>query len=87
MTRIRSFILSAVVLFSLATSAFAQEKVKPDSSLWNPEVVAKLAGSQVGFQNWAEGGVNSFAFSFGIAGKAEREKAGWHQKTTGKLCF
>ena len=87
MTRIRSFILSAVVLFSLATSAFAQEKVKPDSSLWNPEVVAKLAGSQVGFQNWAEGGVNSFAFSVGIDGKAERDKAGWHQKTTGKLSF
>ena len=65
----------------------AQQKASPDSSLWAPEVVGKLSGSQAGFQNWAEGGVNTFAFSVGIDGKAERNKAGWHQKTTGKLSF
>ena len=70
-----------------SSPVFAQTPAKPDSSLWKPEAIGKLAGSQAGFQNWAEGGVNTFAFSVGIDGKAERQKSGWHQKSTAKLSF
>ena len=66
-----------------------QNVASPDSSLgqWSPEVVGRLAGSQVGFQNWAEGGVNTLAFSVGVDGKTERDRGGWQQKIAGKLSF
>lgn len=61
----------------------------PDSTkgLRKSEVIGRLAGSQVGFQNWAEGGVNTLAFSLGLDGETERERGGWKQKMGAKLSF
>jgi len=80
--------LSFVVMPTLGQNAAAPpETVEVDPEIWKPEVIGKLAGSQAGFQNWAEGGVNTLAFTMGIDGKAERLKNGWNQKLTTKLNY
>ncbi|GMQ82096.1 MAG: DUF3078 domain-containing protein [Rhodothermia bacterium] len=59
----------------MATTVMAQDQVATDSvdaAAWKPSIIAKVSGSQVGFQNWAEGGVNTLGLNLGIDGKLER---------------
>lgn len=75
----------AVVLCGLiwmATTVMAQAQVATDSAdapTWKPSLIAKVSGSQVGFQNWAEGGVNTFSLNLGVDGKLERVSGAWSQ--------
>jgi len=92
MMRLRSTLilpLIACLALSATTTVAAQdaEADEADPSLWIPTVIGKLAGSQAGFQNWAEGGVNTLAFSVGLDGKAERTKSSWRQIHEGRLSF
>lgn len=69
-------------------SSLAQEADQvEDPAAWKKDLIGKLAGSQAGFQNWAEGGVNTLAFSSGLDGAAERTSGGWHQKYQSRLAF
>ncbi len=82
----RIFLL--VLLTSLVSSeVLAQENEQVDPTKWKPLLVGKLAGSQAGFQNWAEGGVNTLAFSLGLDGRAERTRNGWMLKHEVRLSF
>jgi len=85
----KNILLLFVTLISLCNVVLAQETVPPDPdpAAWSPSIIGKLAGSQAGFQNWAEGGVNTLAFSVGLDGKAERNSSGWQQIHEGRLTF
>ncbi|MDA1028160.1 MAG: DUF3078 domain-containing protein [Bacteroidetes bacterium] len=72
---------------TLSQLSFAQTAPDSTKGLWKSEVIGRLAGSQVGFQNWAEGGVNTLAFSVGIDGNTEVDRGGWQQKLDAKLRF
>ena len=37
-----------------------------DAAAWKPSLIAKVAGAQVGFQNWAEGGVNTLGLNLNV---------------------
>lgn len=58
-----------------------------DSTAWKTTLVGKLAGSQAGFHNWAEGGVNTLAFSSGLDGRAEKEANRWSHQYDMRLTF
>lgn len=80
----------ALLVFLLARPTLAQEAPAPpapDPALWKSSLTAKLAGSQASFQNWAEGGVNTLAFSSGLDGKWERTKRGWNQVYESRFAF
>lgn len=85
MTRFGLLLLVVGLGFNQPSSA----QTAPDSTkgLWKSEAIGRLAGSQVGFQNWAEGGVNTLAISLGIDGSSEVDRGGWQQKFAAKLGF
>lgn len=67
---------SVFLLLTVLTSvsAFAQD-APPEN--WTKELTGKISATQAGFDNWAEGGINSLAFSSGIDGKAENVHGAW----------
>ena len=74
----------SIGLFAPATFAqdAPEEEVPPG---WRKGVVAKLAGSQVGFSNWQGGGINSLAFTAGVEGEAKKESEKWQQAANIRL--
>lgn len=82
----RFFLLVALTVL-VSSQVLAQENEQVDPAKWMPLLVGKLAGSQAGFQNWAEGGVNTLALSLGLDGRAERTRNGWMQKHEVRLSF
>ncbi len=74
----------SIGLFAPAT--FAQDAPEePVPPGWRTGVIAKLAGSQVGFSNWQGGGINSLAFTAGIEGEAKNESETWKQTAVLRL--
>ena len=81
-------LLLAFFLMVFSRSTFAQEATPPvDPAAWKSDLTAKLAGSQASFQNWAEGGVNTLAFSSGLDGRWERTRRGWGQRYDMRMNF
>ncbi len=74
-----------VAFFLNTTSAMAQDA--PPPSGWKKSVIGKVAGTQVGFQDWQGGGVNSLALSTGVDGTATRVSGRLEQKHELKLSF
>ena len=54
---------------------------------WNTSLISRLAGSQAGFSNWAEGGINTLALSLGLEGKAMQTVGSWAQTHELRLTF
>ncbi len=81
------YFLLVVLTVLVSSQVLAQENEQVDPAKWMPLLVGKLAGSQAGFQNWAEGGVNTLALSLGLDGRAERTRNGWMQKHEVRLSF
>ncbi len=81
------FILLVLLTLFVSPRVLAQTNEQVDPARWAPNLIGKLAGSQAGFQNWAEGGVNTLAFSLGLDGRAERTRNGWMQKHEARLSF
>ena len=69
--------LLAILTVQVAVAQDAEEEVVPGK--WYNSLVARLAGSQVGFQNWAGGGINSLSASAGLDGKAQMTNASLKQ--------
>lgn len=79
-------VVSQVVVFQ----ASAQEQDAPvaaNPSAWVRSATGTISGSQAGFQNWAEGGVNTLALSLGLNGTAARTAGIWSQKHTLRLTY
>ncbi len=74
--------LSVFLLLLIASPsiAWAQDTAEADSTAWEKNLVALLAGSQASYDNWAEGGVNSLAFTASLNGGAARTTTSWIQK-------
>lgn len=60
---------------------------RADTSLWVNDLTAHVSGTQAGFQNWAEGGVNTLALSLGLDGQSAKDYGAWAQKHTYRLSF
>lgn len=74
-------VFCALVLF--AAPAQAQEV----DTTWTKTMVGRLSGAQAGFSNWAEGGVNTLAFTVGLDGKAVRVTESWQQQHELRFSF
>ena len=63
------------------------DAVPVDTTMWAHDLTANLSGTQAGFQNWAEGGVNTLALSVGLNGQSSKDYGAWAQKHTYRLSF
>ncbi|MFT5144458.1 MAG: hypothetical protein ACI80V_001677 [Rhodothermales bacterium] len=80
----RSVLLALVLTFS-ATAAQAQDSTAVPT--WTKSLTGQLSGAQAGFTNWAEGGVNTLALTFGVDGSAENTQGMWSQIYDIRLTF
>ena len=78
--------LLAVILM-VPTKVFAQDEAEVDSTAWQKSIVAILAGSQASYDNWAEGGINSVAFTASLNGDFSRTTQSWIQKHEMRLAL
>ncbi len=81
-TKSLAILLALVLVAPAALAQDAPEEVPPG---WRTGVLAKLAGSQVGFSNWQGGGINSLAFTAGLEGEAKKESDKWKQAANLRL--
>ena len=78
--------MAATLVAMTGTPTYGQDAAD-STAAWKTNAIVRLAGSQVGFQNWQGGGVNSVAFSAGLDGTAERASGRLEQKHTLKLAL
>lgn len=84
----RFSLLLAVLGLLVAASAQAQDATDTDSiGVWDTGLAGKLTATQTGFQNWNQGGVNSFAFGIGVDGSAAHTSGRWTQEHGLRLSF
>ncbi len=83
----RSFWLGAVLALLFGTPAAAQQAPADTAAAWKTSLIGKLSASQAGYENWAEGGVNTLAFTVSLGGKASRATGRWKQTYQGRLAF
>ena len=70
----RFFLSIFILLCSIALPVFAQEEeAVEDSTAWQTDLTAILAGSQASYDNWVEGGINSVAFTASLNGNANKD--------------
>lgn len=65
-------------------SSLAQDA---DTTAWEKNLIGNASLTQVGFQNWSEGGVNSLAISTGIDGTFSRISGPWEQTHEARLAY
>lgn len=91
-------LLTALLLAAAcsAPAAYAQDDPAqgdapaPDTLLappWSLSLGGKLSAAQSAYSNWTEGGINTFAFTTGLSGAAEREGDLWVQTYEARLAF
>ncbi|MEM8560257.1 MAG: DUF3078 domain-containing protein [Bacteroidota bacterium] len=70
----RTTLLALLLAALLPLTAFAQEEDEPltEADGWQSSLVGTLAGSQAAYDNWAEGGINSIAFTAQADGLFQR---------------
>ncbi len=77
-----------ILLFLIpVTSVWAQDEAETDSTAWKKSLGALLSGSQASYDNWAEGGINSLAFTASLNGTATRKTTSWNQKHEMRLAL
>lgn len=76
--------LFVVGMCSFGNQAIAQDT---DSTTWSKSLIGKAALTQVGFQNWSEGGVNTLAVSTGIDGTFSNTSGRWEQTHQIRLAY
>lgn len=75
--RIFCLFVSLILLSALANEATAQDAAEADTTGWQTEATASLNGSQASYNNWAEGGINSLAFTASVTGNAKKISENW----------
>lgn len=72
--------MAALVLAMLhSDGATAQEADTLALPQWTIDLAGKLGGSQAGYRNWTEGGINSLAANAQLTGNFERLSPEWRQ--------
>ncbi len=82
----RLALIFALVLVS-ARPALVRAQAADSTQTWHTSVLGNLSATQVGFQNWQGGGINSLAMSAGVDGAAERATDQWQQKYEMRLAL
>ncbi len=88
--KLTSWNLAYILIFVfvlMPSSAWAQDEAEVDSTAWQKNLVALLAGSQASYDNWAEGGINSLAFTASLNGDFQRTTTSWIQKHEMRLAL
>lgn len=57
------------------------------TSVWQNDLISKISFSQLGFQNWEEGGLNTLSTVTGLEGKITRDIGSWAQTYEINLSF
>lgn len=76
-----------LIFFLTAISLFSQEPPPPPQYGWQKEVVGNLSFTQANFDNWVQGGENSWAWQTDVNAKFidDQPKINW--ANTGKISF
>jgi hypothetical protein len=84
----RGSILFGITVFLLITSftSFAQSEDKAEYG-WKNELVGNLNFTQTKFDNWAQGGEDTFAWQLNINGKAKRLEGIYDWANSGKIAY
>ncbi len=82
-----TFTLTLTFALVGARPALVRAQAADSAKAWQTNVLGNLSATQVGFQNWQGGGVNSLAMSAGIDGTAERVSDQWQQKYEMRLAL
>lgn len=56
-----------------------EEVTEVDTTSWETSLVGRIGGSQTGFHNWAEGGVDAMSITTNLQGKAVNAANSWKQ--------
>lgn len=75
-----------ILFFVTAIAANAQEKDAPKYG-WQKSMVTGINLTQTSFDNWAQGGENSFAWQVNLNFKFINDQAQWNWANTGKLTY
>lgn len=86
-TRLVCLLLATLCLHLSAPSAHAQEADTVIYPVWENELAGRFSASQVGFQNWAEGGVNSLSAKSLISGEFVRKSVEWTHTYETRFAF
>ena len=73
-------------VLTFAPRAWAQQ-AETDTTGWQKDLTAILAGSQASYNNWAEGGINSLAFAANLNGHAKKVTTNWLMNHELRLAF
>lgn len=82
--------LLLLVTLQSATASTDEDSVQvatPAPKPWQVNMVTRLAASQTGSQNWAEGGANTLATTLGLDGKITFRSESWAQNHEIKLAI
>lgn len=71
--------LVLIASLAVATSVAAQDADTTTYPLWDIDLTSQLRGSQAGYQNWTEGGINSLAAATQLNSAFKRTSANWLQ--------
>jgi hypothetical protein len=64
-----------------------EEVSDADTTGWETSLVGRIGGSQTGFHNWAEGGVNALSMSSTLMGKASSVSNAWRQTHESRMAI
>ena len=86
-------LLFVTLLFGIPTSAVAGGLADDDSldtppvevGPWKIDLLGRLSATQIGSQNWAEGGANTLASTLAFESKIVRKSKNWNQTHETKL--
>ncbi len=83
----KKFLASVVILlFVSAIAIHAQEKEAPKYG-WQKSMVTGINLTQTSFDNWAQGGENSFAWQANLNFKFVNDQEKWNWSNTGKFTY
>lgn len=85
--RIGCRLLLLIVGVAFANSVTAQDADTTTYPVWDIDLTSRLNGSQAGYQNWTEGGINSLAAATQLNGAFKRTSANWLQQYETRLAI
>ena len=83
-------VLSCLIIFMVVAvpDTQAQDDLEvPEDSTWNASLTGKLSGSQVAYNNWQEGGLNTLSVTSSVDGQFVRGGEHWIQTYELRLTF
>ncbi|NND70425.1 MAG: DUF3078 domain-containing protein [Rhodothermales bacterium] len=84
-TTVKTLLLFFVTTMVVSSLSVAQDADTLAWNTWHKNATASLSGSQVGFDNWQGGGINSVSVTAGASGSAQRISQRWKQTHEGRI--